>query len=129
MNKIFLCGRLSKDPELKELPSGHCVCSFSVATDGKYNKSTQSKDTYFFNVVCWDSSAKYITNYGSKGNSVSIIGTLTTRSYTGQDGTNKTVYEIVADEVQLTGGAKKADGNMAAPNPYEEETVNYDPFG
>jgi len=103
LNKAFILGHLTKDPELKALPSGTKVCSFGMAT----NRVSKDKDgvrkdyTEFHNVVVFARSAELAAQYLKKGSQALIEGRIQTRSWEGTDGQKKYRTEIIADTVQF----------------------------
>lgn len=97
MNSICLMGRLTADPELKTTQSGVSVTSFSVAVDRAYRSKDQERQTDFINCVAWRQTAEFITRYFHKGNRIALQGSLQSRSYTANDGSKRTVYEVVVD--------------------------------
>lgn len=106
VNKVILVGRLTRDPEVKALPSGQQVASFSIATGEKYTDKTTNKvveKTEFHNVVAWGKTAENIGRYMFKGSQMYIEGKLQTRSWEA-DGKKHYRTEIIAHTVQF--GAK-----------------------
>ncbi len=103
MNKVFLIGNLTKDPEITITSSDITNCKFSVAVTRSYNK----KETDFFTVVCWRGLAENCGKYLRKGSKVGICGSIQNRNYEGSDGVRRYTTEIVADEVQFL--TSKAD--------------------
>lgn len=99
MNKVILCGRITKDIELKQTNSGITVTQFSIAL----NKGDGKAD--FFNVVAWRNTAEFISKYFSKGDGICIDGHLASRQYE-KDGAKHTVYEVVADNVSFSEGRR-----------------------
>ena len=97
MNSVCLMGRLTGDPELKTTQSGFSVTSFSVAVDRAYQPKGQDRQTDFINCVAWRNTAEFITRYFRKGNRIALQGSLQSRSYTANDGSKRTVYEVVID--------------------------------
>jgi single-strand DNA-binding protein len=116
LNKVMLIGSLGKDAEVKFLPSGVSVATFSLATNRRW-KDKQSgewkEETDWANVVLWRS--ENLANYLLKGKQVYVEGRLQTRSYD-KDGEKRYVTEVVADEVILLGGGSKGD-EAPAPRP------------
>ena len=107
MNLIGISGRLTAEPELKTTQSGIAVCQFNLAV-----KRPRAKDTTdFLTVVAWRQSAEFICRYAHKGNLVGVLGMLTTRKYQDRDGNNRTVTEIVADNVELLESKSENQGN------------------
>lgn len=109
MNSINLVGRLVSDPELKQTQSGKSVCSFTLAVSRPRVKDT----TDFINVVVWEKSAEYLTNYGRKGNLVAVTGVLTSRKYDDKDGNHRTAFEVVCDLVSLCESRDKGQGGVS----------------
>lgn len=110
LNKVFLIGNLTKDPELKTLPSGSSVASFGVATNRvwKNQQGEKQEEVQFHNVVVFGKQAETASQYLKKGASALIEGRLQTRSWDAQDGTKKSKTEIVAERVQF--GPRKQGG-------------------
>ena len=97
MNAICLMGRLTGDPELKTTQSGVSVTSFSVAVDRAYRSKDQERQTDFINCVAWRNTAEFISRYFRKGQRIALQGSLQSRKYTANDGSQRTVYEVVVD--------------------------------
>ena len=113
MNKVFLIGNLTKDPETSTTTSGIKVCKFTVAVNRNYSSPDGSRQTDFLPVICWRSQAENCGRYLKKGRKVGLCGSIQTRSYDANDGTKRYVTEIVADEVQF----------LSTRNDSEEEVV------
>lgn len=105
LNKALIVGRITKDPELKSLPSGVSVCSFSVATNETYKDKSGNKkeETDFHNIVVFGRQAETCGQYLKKGQSTMIEGRIQTRTWD-KDGVKMYRTEILADKVQF--GAK-----------------------
>lgn len=123
LNKALIIGNLTRDPELKALPSGTKVCSFGVATNRSYkDKDGNKQDTVeFHNVAVFGKIAELSAQYLKKGQQVLVEGRLQTRSWDGKDGEKRYRTEIIADNVQFgnkpTGfgaGAGSSTGSAAA---------------
>ena len=97
MNVITLMGRITADPELKTTNNGVSVTSFTLAVDRGYTPKGQEKQTDFINCVAWRNTAEFITKYFHKGSRMAVKGELQTRKYTANDGSNRTVYEVIVD--------------------------------
>ena len=123
MNSICLMGRLTADPELKTTQSGVAVSSFSVAVDRSYTPKGQERQTDFINCVAWRQTAEFITRYFRKGNRIALQGSLQSRSYTANDGSKRTAYEVVIDNAffcESKGGQSAAPGyDSQIPQPSE----------
>ncbi|MBI5126382.1 MAG: single-stranded DNA-binding protein [Candidatus Taylorbacteria bacterium] len=122
LNKAFVIGNLTRDPELKALPSGIKVCSFSVATNRvwKDKNGVRQENTDYHNIVVFAKQAETAAQYLKKGASVFVEGRMQTRSWE-QEGQKKYRTEIIADRVQFgprTSGGEgftpKSDGAAAA---------------
>ena len=116
LNKVFVLGNLTRDPELRQTPGGQAVCSFAVATNRFYNDSSgqKQKQAEFHNVVAWGRQAEIVNQYLRKGSPVLVEGRLQTRSWQGKDGVKRYSTEIVAENLQL---GPKAAGISAPPVP------------
>lgn len=117
LNKAFVFGNLTRDPELRALPSGMNVASFSVATNRVYKDRDGKKQEQadFHNVVVFGRQADVVAQYLKKGNSVFVEGRMQTRSWEGKDGEKKYRTEIVADRVQFGpkgGGARSTSAGQ-----------------
>lgn len=125
INKAILFGNLTRDPELRALPSGMNVCNFSVATNRVYKDRDGKKQeqTDFHNVVVFGRQADTVSQYLKKGSSVYVEGRMQTRSWDDKSsGEKKYRTEVVADSVQFGprssgggGGSRKQDDDMEAP--------------
>ncbi len=112
INRIIIVGRLSADVELKYTPAGTAVARFGIAVGGK-PKTDGSDSVSFFNVVVWGKSAENCSNFLSKGKQVALDGRLEQRSWVTQDGSKRSIVEIIAERVEFLGppsGAKSAGG-------------------
>lgn len=110
INKVTLVGRLTRDPELRTTPSGQTVTSIGLATNRYWkDKSGQRQEkTEFHNVVLWGRLAEIAGQYLTKGQETFIEGRLESRTYTGKDGVERKVTDIVAENLQL--GSKPGQG-------------------
>lgn len=115
MEKVFLIGNLTRDPELKETPSGVSVCRFSVAVNRGYGDD-QTAD--FFNVTAWRGLAENVAKFCKKGCKVGVSGDLQLRRYEGNDGVERLSVDVVAQEIEfLTPKEKRQDDFYGAPAP------------
>ena len=125
LNKVFLMGNLTRDPEMKVTPQGKSVCKFSIAVNRTYKGSDgeAKKDADFFNIVVWDKQGENCSKYLAKGRAVHIEGRLQNRTYE-KDGQKHQFTEIVADNVQFLGQGqeRKEDAPVREVIP-EPETV------
>lgn len=120
MNSAILIGRLTKDPELRYIPStGKAVATFSIAVDRPFSGKDGKKQADFFNIVVWGKIAENCANYLAKGRLAAIKGSIQNRSYDAQDGSKRYTTEIVADQVQFL---EKATGGKQEG--YQEDRFN-----
>lgn len=103
LNKVFILGNLTRDPELRQVPSGQAVCSFGVATNRFFTDSTGQKQQQveYHNVVAWGRQAEIVNQYLRKGSLVLVEGRLQTRSWDDQAGNKRYRTEIIAERIQL----------------------------
>ena len=129
LNRVILMGRLVADPELKTTNTGISVTSFRIAVDRSYVKQGEERQADFFDIVAWRSSAEFVCRNFSKGSLVAVDGQLQSRNYQTKEGQNRTVVEVVADNVSFTGERRDNAGfaaNGATPNEYGQGG-NYTP--
>ena len=108
LNKVFIMGRLVKDPELRRTQSGTAVTSFRIAVDRDFKSQDGSKQADFFDVVAWRNTAEFVSKYFTKGRMAVVEGRLQTRDWTDRDGGKRVATEIVADNIYF--GDSKRDG-------------------
>ena len=103
LNKVFILGNLTRDPEKRALPSGAAVTSFSLATTRIYKNrdGVKQEDTQYHNVVAFGPQAETIAQYMKKGSSILVEGRLQTRSWDAADGSKKYRTEIIVDAFQF----------------------------
>ncbi|HAG27244.1 TPA: single-stranded DNA-binding protein [Patescibacteria group bacterium] len=121
LNKVMIIGRLTRDPELKTIPSGASVCQLGIATNFVYtNQQSGQKveNVEYHNVILWRKLGEIAAQYLKKGQRVYIEGRLQTRSWDGTDGKKNYKTEIVADNmIMLDGGrgdSPASGGNYGA---------------
>lgn len=111
LNRIILIGRLTRDPELRYVPSGQPVAQFSLAVDRPFTNQAGERDTDFIDIVAWRKLAEQVSQHLTKGRLVAVEGRLQIRSYETQDGQKRKVAEVVADGVRFLD--RKATGAPA----------------
>ena len=129
VNKVILVGNLGRDPEVRYMPNGEAVCTFSIATtDSWKDKSGQKQErTEWHSIILYRRLAEIAGEYLRKGRPIYIEGRVRSRKYTGKDGVERTAFEIEATELQLLGGREESGGNArqerseAAPPPRRQE--------
>lgn len=105
-NKVILMGNMTADPELRQTQTGKFTCSFSIAVNRRFGKTTD-----FFNVDTWNQTAEFVAKYGKKGKQLLVIGELQNQSWTDANGQKKYKTVIVSEEVQFTSAPAKEDEN------------------
>ncbi|MBX4198769.1 single-stranded DNA-binding protein [Candidatus Parcubacteria bacterium] len=129
LNKALLIGNLTRDPEMKSLPSGIQVTSFGIATNRTYKDKNGAKQesTDFHNIVVFGRQAETVAQYLRKGSSVLVEGRMQTRSWDGADGKKNYRTEVVADRVQFgprpTGSAQGGTPAASAPQAQDKQPV------
>ena len=101
LNRIILIGRLTRDPELRYVPSGQPVASFTLAVDRPFTNQQGERQTDFIDIVAWRRLAEQVTQHLAKGRLVAVEGRLQIRSYETQDGQKRKAAEVVADAVRF----------------------------
>lgn len=136
LNKVFLIGNLTRDPELRYVPSGTAVATFTVASGRTYTLASGEKreETCFVRVVSWSRQAELCGEYLTKGSPVFVEGRLQSRSWETPDGQKRSTLEVVAQNIQFlgrvarpagagashAGGEAGASGSGPAPEPGQE---------
>lgn len=101
LNRIILIGRLTKDPELRYTPNGVAVASFSLAVERNFKNANGEREADFIPCVVYRQLAELCSNYLDKGKLAAVDGRLQVRTYEGQDGQRRWVYEVVAENVRF----------------------------
>jgi len=115
LNKVFLIGNLTRDPELKAIPSGVKVCTFSIATNRvwKDNNGSRQESTDYHNIVVFGRQAENVAQYMKKGSQVMIEGRMQTRSWDdASTNTKKYRTEVIADRVQFGSNGSRNNSNV-----------------
>lgn len=131
LNKAMIIGNLTRDPEIKSLPSGIRVASFSVATNRvwKDKNGAKQENVDYHNVVVFGKQAEIVGQYMKKGSSILVEGRMQTRSWDDSNGVKKYRTEIIADRIQF--GPRTGGGVSSSPVPAQEddkkalETIEY----
>src|SRR3990172_4872831 len=131
-SKVILIGRLTKDPELRYIPKGTPVASFSLAINYRYKQNDEKKDeTTFIDIVVFGKPAEFCGQYLNKGSAVIVDGRLQQRRWE-SDGQQKSKIEIVAQSVNFLPGSKKGageeGGSTEADFTQPEEKTDLEPF-
>ena len=138
MNKVFLIGRLSRDPELRHTTSGTAVCQINVAISRPVAQGTEPQ-TDFVPVQVWNKQAENVAKYLAKGRQIAIEGRIQTRNYDNNEGKRTYVTEVIASNVEFLGSAndnnRTNNANNFDENPFDSmepmmdtTSVDNDPF-
>lgn len=124
LNKVFLVGNLTRDPELRTLPSGTPITSFGVATNRvwKSQQGERQEEVQFHNVVVFGRQAETVSQYLTKGSLVLVEGRIQTRSWDGKDGSKQYRTEIVAERIQFgpRGAGRQGGPKNEQPTSHKE---------
>ena len=101
MNKVFLIGNLTRDPEITETPGGVAVCHFAIAVNRNYSGQDGERQTDFFNCTAWRAMAETIARYTKKGKKVAVVGSIQMRNYEDNQGVKRTAVDIIAQDVEF----------------------------
>ncbi len=132
MNKVFLIGRLTRDPELRYTGNNTAVASFTIAVNRTYTNQAGEREADFIPVVVWRRQAESVKNYLSQGSQVAVEGRIQVRNYDDQNGDRRYVTEVIADSVEFIGSKKDSQSSnynnqpasiqgsqSAEPTPYD----------
>lgn len=115
MNKFFIKGRLTRDPEIRQTQSGVSVCKFTVAVDRKFSRQGEEKQTDFVDCVAWRGLGDMVGKYCHKGKEIIVCGENHSRKWQDKDGNNRVSWELNADEVYFCGS--KGDSSNSGYTP------------
>ena len=101
MNRVFLIGNLTRDPELTETAAGVKICRFTIAVNRSYTGGDGEKKTDFFNCTAWRGLGETIARFTRKGTKVAVIGSIELRNYEDREGVKRTGVDIVAQDVEF----------------------------
>lgn len=125
LNKIFIMGRLTRDPELRRTQNGTAVAGFALAVDRDYKNADGTKETDFIEVVAWRSSAEFVSKYFAKGRMAVVEGRLQIRDWQDKDGNKRRNAEVVADNVYF--GDSKTEGDSSGGYKAAGKAVDVEP--
>ena len=126
LNKVFLIGNLTRDPELRYVPSGSAVATFTIAVNRVYKTQTGEKkeQASFIRIVVWGRRAEVCGEYLSKGSPLFVEGRLQSREWEAQDGQKRSTLEVVADNIQFLRIGEKQGRAKQPPPPEDIETID-----
>ena len=101
MNKVFLIGNLTRDPEIRETPSGVSMCRFSIAVQRPYSSQDGERQTDFFDCTAWRGLGETIARYTKKGKKVAVSGSIQLRNYEDNQGVKRNAVDIIVQDVEF----------------------------
>lgn len=101
MNKVFLIGNLTRDPELRETPSGVSMCRFAIAVQRPYSSQDGERQTDFFECTAWRGLGETIARYTKKGKKVAVSGSIQIRNYEDNQGAKRTAVDIIVQDCEF----------------------------
>lgn len=129
LNRVFLQGRLTADPQLRHTQSGVAVAAFRIAVDRDYkDKATGERQTDFINCVAWRQTGEFVSRFFSKGRAAIVEGRVQVREYTDRDGNRRYATEVVADNVYFSDSKKDGGAATAEPDTGYDLNVRADDF-
>ena len=123
MNKAFIIGNITKNPELRVTPGGISVCSFTVAVDRRRREETEAD---YFRVTAWRDQAESCGKYLKKGNKVAVVGSVSVSTYQDRNGTTRASLDLQAQDVEFLSPKEKTEDKKTG---YVEVTGNDLPWG
>lgn len=122
MNKVFLIGRLTKDPELKRTNNDVAFCNFALAVNRPYRSTTGEQSADFINCVAWRITAENLAKYQKKGGQICVIGQIQVRTYDDANGVRRYITEVVCESIEYLSRASNEGTSHQASN--EENQAN-----
>lgn len=113
MNKIFLSGNLTRDPEVRYTPNGKAMAKMGIAVQRQFKNTEGQYDVDFFNLTAWDKTAEFCGRYFRKGSRVFLEGRVQTYSYVGQDGVKRSGIDIQVEGIEF-GSSKRDDASAGS---------------
>ncbi len=120
LNRATLIGNLTRDPEVRQIPSGQSVCSFGLATNRSWNDNTgkRQEQVEFHSLVAWGKLAEICGQYLAKGRKIYVEGRLQTREWEAQDGAKRTRTEIIIENMIILDRGNAASGSSGSSSPF-----------
>lgn len=116
LNKVFLIGNLTRDPECYETPSGVSCCRFDLAVSRSYANADGERQTDFFKCTAWRGLGETIARYCKKGNKIAVVGSVQIRDYEDNNGNKRTTVDVIVQDVEfLTPKAEAMEEEQPAP--------------
>ena len=132
MNKIFLIGNLTGDPELRTTPNGITVCTMNLAVNRRFSGNREERQTDFYRVTAWRQLGETCSRFLSKGKKIAVVGEFVPRTYEGKDGATRVSLEVTAEEIEFLSPRDAAGGqsypqhaNNNSTSSHEQSTAPY----
>lgn len=125
LNKVFIMGRLTRDPELRRTNSGTAVTSFTLAVDRDFKNADGTKETDFIDCVAWRSTAEFAAKYFTKGRMAVVDGKLQIRDWQDKDGNKRRNAEVIADNLYFGDSRSDNGGHQAAKAPVNVDAEDF----
>lgn len=126
LNKVFIMGRMTRDPELRRTNSGTAVTSFTLAVDRDFKNADGTKETDFIDCVAWRSTAEFAAKYFTKGRMAVVEGKLQIRDWQDKDGNKRRNAEVIADNVYFGDSRSDNGGHQAVKAPVNVDAEDFD---
>ena len=110
MNKVFLIGNLTRDPELRETPSGVPMCRFAIAVSRPFTSQDGERQTDFFECTAWRGLAETIARLTQKGKKVAVAGSIQLRNYEDNQGAKRTAVDIIVQDFEILSPKDNSNG-------------------
>src|SRR3989344_611131 len=125
LNKVTLIGNLTRDPELRYTPQGTAVCTFGLATNRSWvtDSGEKKEEADFHRLVAWNKLAELCSQLLTKGRKIYIEGRLSNRSWTGQDGVQKSITEIVINDMIILDSRRDGGATEEVPPEIGDEAI------
>ncbi len=128
MNQVVLIGRLTRDPELRYIPSGSAVANFAIAVDREFTTKDGKKETDFIEIQVWGKPAENCAQYIGKGSLVAVHGSIRIERYQTKEGENRNATRINANRVQFLDSRKSGDGQSGGFNQSNNNSSSFSEF-
>ena len=126
MNKVILCGRLTRDPDTRHTQNGKIFIRSAIAVPRPFSKDKDVAD--FFNFVAWEKTAEFIGKYFQKGSRILIEGRLQTSSYENKDGVKVNAVDVLVENVEFADAKKPDDSTADKPAEKHADQNNRDDY-
>lgn len=126
LNRATIMGRITANPELRQTQGGVSVLSFTVAVDSRFTNQNGERQTNFIHCVAWRHTAEFVSKYFVKGQMIAVDGSLQSRNYVDKNGNNRSVLELVVENVSFC-GSKAENGVVRAKNGVTDQNFSSGP--